>query len=60
MLDELTEHPLTGTGKPELLKHELTGLWSRRINKEHRIVYGIKENTVYEYSLKGHYFRPKR
>jgi toxin YoeB len=31
-LEELTQHPFTGTGKPEPLKHKLTGLWSRRIN----------------------------
>ena len=39
LLDELEEHPETGTGKPEKLKHELSGLWSRRINREHRLVY---------------------
>jgi toxin YoeB len=37
--EELQQHPFTGTGKPEQLKHQLTGLWSRRINKEHRIIY---------------------
>jgi toxin YoeB len=38
LLDELTEHPYTGEGQPEMLKHSLAGFWSRRINKEHRIV----------------------
>ena len=39
LVNELTEHPFEGTGKPESLKHNLTGLWSRRINLEHRLVY---------------------
>lgn len=38
LLDELSKHPFTGTGKPEPLKHSLTGYWSRRINREHRLV----------------------
>ncbi|PWH86234.1 Txe/YoeB family addiction module toxin [Brumimicrobium oceani] len=48
----------TGTGKPEQLKHELSGYWSRRINKEHRIVYEVfeEENKVVVLSLKGHYW----
>jgi toxin YoeB len=36
LLSEISEHPFTGTGKPEALKYNLTGLWSRRINLEHR------------------------
>ena len=36
LLEELTEHPFTGTGKPEPLKHALSGLWSRRITSEHK------------------------
>lgn len=55
LLEELTEHPETGTGKPEQLKHELTGYWSRRINREHRIVYKILDESVLVYSAKGHY-----
>ncbi|MDR0510227.1 MAG: Txe/YoeB family addiction module toxin, partial [Rikenellaceae bacterium] len=41
LLRELIEHPYTGTGKPERLKYELSGSWSRRINSEHRIVYTV-------------------
>ncbi|MDP3452323.1 MAG: Txe/YoeB family addiction module toxin [Bacteroidales bacterium] len=37
LLEELVDHPYTGTGKPEQLKNNLTGLWSRRINKKHHI-----------------------
>lgn len=55
LLNELREHPTTGTGKPELLKHELTGKWSRRINKEDRLVYSITDSVVYIHSAKGHY-----
>ena len=55
LLEELTEHPFTGTGKPEPLKHNLVGMWSRRINKEHRLVYEVEENTVFILSAKGHY-----
>ncbi len=47
--------PHKGPGKPEALKHQLTGKWSRRINKEHRFVYTIIETNLYVYSLKGHY-----
>ncbi|MBK7742124.1 MAG: Txe/YoeB family addiction module toxin [Saprospiraceae bacterium] len=46
LLNELREHPLTGTGRPEALRHDLQGLYSRRINRKHRLVYGIKEESV--------------
>ncbi len=56
LLEELTEHPFTGTGKPEGLKHNLAGLWSRRINHEHRLVYEVVGNTiVIIIAAKGHY-----
>jgi len=48
------KHPFEGIGKPELLKHELAGKWSRRINQEHRIVYNVTNNIINVYSLKGH------
>lgn len=56
LLNELTEHPFTGTGKPEQLKHNLAGLWSRRINREHRLVYEVIENRILIHSVKGHYY----
>ncbi len=43
LLNEITETPLNGTGKPEQLKHKLAGCWSRRINGEHRLVYEVEE-----------------
>ncbi len=57
ILEELQEHPETGTGKPEKLKHGLSGFWSRRLNLEHRIVYEIQDNivTVTVVSAMGHY-----
>lgn len=56
LFEELTEYPYTGTGKPEALKYNLTGLWSRRINKEHRLLYQVEEDTiVIILAAKGHY-----
>ena len=57
LLDELNEYPYIGTGKPEQLKHDLTGFWSRRINHEHRIVYSVNEKrlVVTIISVTGHY-----
>lgn len=52
---ELQEHPETGTGKPEILKYNLSGSWSRRLNGEHRIVYEIMGDAVLVNSVKGHY-----
>lgn len=57
LLNELMEHPTTGTGQPEMLKHDLAGLYSRRINIQHRLVYSINEQivTVYVLSAWSHY-----
>ncbi len=55
LLEELALHPFTGTGKPEQLKYELAGLWSRRINQEHRLVYEVIDGIVSILSAKGHY-----
>ena len=55
LLRELAEHPFEGTGKPEPLKYELTGCWSRRINHEHRLVYEVSAETVFIHSAFGHY-----
>jgi toxin YoeB len=55
LFKELGEHPFSGTGKPELLKHSLSGLWSRRINQEHRLVYEVTNTVVFILSAKGHY-----
>lgn len=55
LFNEISDHPFTGTGKPEALKHHLSGKWSRRINQEHRIVYEVFDNYVKIHSLKYHY-----
>ncbi len=55
LIESMIASPFEGIGKPELLKHELAGTWSRRINQEHRIVYEIEENRIIILSLKGHY-----
>jgi toxin YoeB len=51
----IQENPFTGIGKPEPLKYSFSGLWSRRINREHRMIYDIAENLITILSLKGHY-----
>ncbi len=55
LLTELSEHPFTGTGKPEQLKYNLANLWSRRINREHRLVYEVVNDSVLVHSARGHY-----
>jgi len=58
IIKELTQHPTTGIGKPELLKYNLSGYWSRRINKKDRIIYEIieePERMVVVISALGHY-----
>jgi toxin YoeB len=52
---EAAKNPSLGTGKPELLKHELSGLWSRRINHEHRLVYSVTDYSVEIVSCRFHY-----
>lgn len=51
----IIERPYEGIGKPELLKYDLTGKWSRRISKEDRYIYSIINNILFVYSVKGHY-----
>lgn len=51
----IQENPIEGIGKPEALKHNLTGSWSRRITQEHRLIYTVKENSIEIESIKGHY-----
>ncbi len=57
LLEIIPETPYSGIGKPEPLKHHLSGLWSRRINQEHRLVYEVIETdtVILIHSLKGHY-----
>lgn len=55
LIDNIRETPFEGLGKPERLKHELTGLWSRRITQEHRLVYIVINDEVEVLSCFGHY-----
>lgn len=57
LLNELEEHPRTGTGKPERLKGQEKEIWSRRISQKHRLVYAIEEEkiVILVLSVFGHY-----
>ena len=57
LLKDIVEHPYTGKGKPEPLKYDLAGKWSRRINSEHRLIYSVNEDivTVYVFAMRYHY-----
>lgn len=57
LLKDIVEHPYTGIGKPEPLKYDLAGKWSRRINSEHRLIYSVNEDivTVYVFAMRYHY-----
>jgi len=55
LIEEIQKTPFTGKGKPEALKHDLSGYWSRRINDEHRLIYKVSEKEIEIYSCSGHY-----
>jgi toxin YoeB len=55
LLRDIAERPFTGLGKPEPLRHELSGSWSRRITQEHRLVYRVESKTVVVISCRYHY-----
>ena len=59
LIEDIQLHPFEGIGKPEQLKHQLSGRWSRRKKQEHRIIYKVTEENTIEIldilSLKGHY-----
>jgi len=55
LLEDIKEHPFKGIGKPEPLKFNLSGYWSRRITDEHRIVYRVDKNKVVVIALRYHY-----
>ena len=46
LLEDMSEHPYIGIGKPEALRYEFAGYWSRRINAEHRIVYRVIDDVI--------------
>ncbi|WP_125589918.1 Txe/YoeB family addiction module toxin [Companilactobacillus jidongensis] len=55
LIKDIERHPFDGLGKPEPLKHELSGKWSRRITGEHRLVYLVEDNQLYIFSVIDHY-----
>ncbi|MBQ8385040.1 MAG: Txe/YoeB family addiction module toxin [Spirochaetaceae bacterium] len=55
LIRDILRSPFSGIGKPEPLRHELSGYWSRRINHEHRLVYKVSENSILIASCKYHY-----
>lgn len=55
LIREIQREPFTGIGKPEHLKHALSGYWSRRINDEHRIVYKVEVESLLIAQLRYHY-----
>ncbi|MFD0914648.1 Txe/YoeB family addiction module toxin [Methylophilus luteus] len=55
LIKEIQREPFSGIGKPEPLKHALSGYWSRRITDEHRIVYKIEQDALWIVQLRYHY-----
>lgn len=55
LIKDIKRDPFDGVGKPEQLKHELSGCWSRRISDEHRLVYDVSDYTIRIVSCKYHY-----
>ena len=55
LIKDIQREPYTGIGKPEPLKHGLSGFWSRRINDEHRIVYKVLGDQIFIAQLRYHY-----
>ncbi len=55
LIENIQQMPFEGLGKPEPLKHELSGLWSRRIDREHRLVYEVTEEKIRILACRYHY-----
>lgn len=55
LVKDVQRNPFEGIGKPESLKGNLAGFWSRRIDSEHRLVYMVEDDIVLIFSCKGHY-----
>jgi len=55
LIKDILRDPFTGIGKPEPLKHQFAGCWSRRIDSEHRLIYRMTETSVVIFSCKHHY-----
>ncbi len=55
LVDAILREPFTGIGKPEPLRHQPTGTWSRRLNKEHRVVYMVLDDRISFLQARYHY-----
>ena len=55
LLRDISRNPYEGIGKPEPLKHVLSGFWSRRITDEHRLVYRVEDNVIKVAQVRYHY-----
>lgn len=55
LIQDIQRSPFEGIGKPEPLKHALSGYWSRRINDEHRFVYKVEDDSLFIAQLRHHY-----
>lgn len=55
LIKDILRHPFDGIGDPEPLKHNWSGYWSRRIDREHRIVYKVADDTLYIVQCRFHY-----
>lgn len=55
LVREIQRDPFSGTGKPERLKHDLAGCWSRRINQEHRLIYQVLDDKIRILACRYHY-----
>jgi len=55
LLQDIRRNPFDGIGKPEALRENLTGLWSRRIDGVNRLVYDVSDNKITVYQCRGHY-----
>jgi toxin YoeB len=55
LIQSIIETPFEGIGKPEALKYDYSGWWSRRINEEHRLVYHVEDNKITIAQMRFHY-----
>lgn len=55
LIKDIKRTPFEGVGKPEGLKYDLAGKWSRRINDEHRLIYQVEGNNLIIYACRYHY-----
>jgi len=55
LIKDIQRNPFDGIGKPEALKYDLAGFWSRRIDQEHRLIFKYKEEQIFIYACKFHY-----